>query len=986
MIYPTLFIGLGSTGLNILKQFQELVLEHYGRASLDIFKYIAIESREAAEIERSEWGENEIKLLRPVIKSTDAIKSSIDSGHKQYLKDWLNIELLNIEGSQFVDGASNIRMAGRLILWENWDSIKTVIYDSYSEITSDENKKKTDVFLQSHYSKYGQDFDSKTSLVGSLPNVYIVGTLCGGTCSGMFIDIGYYIKHITGLWAKNLPNPNISKVFGIFSIFDSTMLNNVQQEGLRLHAANCWAALKEYDFFCHPQTRYKVTFPDGTTIDTNERPIDWLYIISCSATDCKNQLRSNFRRNKNPDIESLNHMTAMILFTEVIGGLLEKKEAIRTDYRARSRATMANENEHLPCITTCGVATVWYPKYRIALGAACKYGAFICKEWLGELKPEDKEIIDKNTISKWNKMLYESQLELISSIKGTIIGEVEEEFDENKDKYINISASEFKSRLQEKIVLLNKGNKYDTHINDPIRISNFKKKLITNIYNYIKEIINTKSNLAYAEYSLKKLDEAIASTIERLPMEYPKSVLSIEKGISSDIYGKLVFKAKEIETENKKRLLNNIKKYIVNQIKKIRNFRMRSVLEEIREEIGVGKDISEDKKKAGMVTIKEYLDNIKESLNNCINDLEERYKNLSGDLPYTQDVSIVSQGSIKDDINQLVAQLKNITSQEKERILNLIKGKQTLSEFIGFEVKETKAEEIKEKMIRELIRESLKRIESFDVIDNVLKNCKASEICEFAKHGLPHLELTPGHSGLASVQIGRPVSFVAGGRKKGLDILLDDKLKGTDCEGIFGRNEKSPLFLPELSHMLIFYREEPLMYMDDNLATATLFENYYKKEDEVSKYGVHIHKSGGTIFDPCVYARRNKTEKELMPIAINVLTHRDKDGKCISSEIFEIENGRLVLRGKRKNGSKFYLTPENGVELCAQDKEIFNVFKDLIEDKLKKMKKTDFIKKLNNYLDWIERKAEKEGKDPGLIMEEERKKIMEISLIKERFS
>jgi len=986
MINPTLFIGLGSTGLDIIERFQELVLEHYGRASLDIFKYIAIETREAAEVTRSEWGENEIKLLKPVIRGTDAIKASIDSGHKQYLRDWLNPKLLEISGGQFTDGAANIRMAGRLILWENWNNIQRAINNAYNQITGNRNIRETEVFLNNHYARHGQPIDARQPLVGDLPNVYIVGTFCGGTCSGMFIDIGYYTKQITGLYARNLLNPNLAKVIGIFSNFDAATLKSAQQQGIRLHAANSWAALMEYDFFCHSQTRCQITFPDGTFVDTNERPIDWLYLISCTATNSNNTLRSNFRKSDGkPDEESLSHMAATILFTETVGGLLGEKDGIRINYRASPRSTETNENEHSPCIATSGIATIWYPKYRIALGAACKYGASLCEEWVGKIDPNTRQIIEKDIPAQWYNMLNQSIDELVSSPSANIMEDIKQELDKNRDRYIKLPATQFKDYLQEILSRLNKGETCDTHISG--RVSSFKKKLTKDISDFIKDIIDTKSDLAYTEYSLEQLDEAIANTIGRLPSEYPAPDLSrVEEVSSSDILGRLVFKTKEMERQRKEDILSDVKIYMENQIKKIRNFRMGTILEEIREEIGIGRSLPQVKVDAGMVTVKQFLDNVKSSLDNCIKYLKGRYKELGKDLAHTEDVRVVSDGShevIKDDIVQVVAQLKNISPEEKQVILNGIKSSQTLSHFLGFGFKEGKAGSIKEKITEQLIREVLERIGSFNVINHVLGNWTASEIAEFAKHGLPHLELTPGSSGLASVKIGSPVSFVAGGYEQELDSLVQNTLAGTSCQGLFERS----LFLPELSHMLMFYREEPLMYIDDNLATATLFEKCYHDAERATKYGLHIHKGGKNIFDPQIYARRDKIENELMPIAVNIFSIRDKNGNWTSSDIFKVEKKRLILRDIRKSGAKFRLTgDESGIELCAQEREIFEYFNNLMEDKLENMTKDNFIERLNSYLDWIEIKAEEEGKDPGPIMEEERRKIMEIPLIKKLFA
>jgi hypothetical protein len=990
MIYPTLFIGLGSTGLDILERFQEMVLEHYGRASLDIFRYIAIETREGAEISRSDWGENEIKLLKPVIRNTDAIKNAIKSDHRQYLAEWLNPELLKIDGGQFTDGASNIRMAGRLILWENWNEIKAAITQAYTQTTSDANIKVTRVFLRNHYARHGQSIDNKVPLIGDLPNIYIVGTLCGGTCSGMFIDIAYYTKQITGLWARNLPNPHIAKIMGVFTLFDAATLNDAQQEGVRLHAANSWAALKEYDFYCHPQTRYQTTFPDGTCIDTNERPIDYPYLLSCTATDCTNQLGSNLRnRDGSPNLDSLDHMAATLLYTETVGTLLEKKASIRTDYRSRARAIERNTNEHSPCIATCGIATIWYPKYRIALGTACKYGASLCREWLGEVDPNTRKNIEKDIPKEWFNLLSHSVDELTSSPTGSIMDDVKQKFDKNRDKYISLQASQFKEYFQEQLGLLNKGKKYDDHISDRGRVSIFKDKLTKELYNLIANAINTKLNLAYTEYSLKHFDKAIANTIERLPSEYPTPDLSKVEGISSDVFSKLIFKGKEAESQRKEEILDDVKEYIINHIKTIRNFVLRPILEEIREEIGTVKSLPKDRTDAEMLTLKQHIDNMKTSLSSCIKYLDRRYEDLGGDLVHTEDVRVVSQGThetISDDIDQLAAYFQLITPAQKDIILSNIKGGRSLSQFLGFGSKDDISEEVKKKMVEQLVHETLQQVGTFDVVDHVLKNWTASDIAEFAKHGLPHLELTPGHSGLASVTIGRPVSLIVGGNATGLGALLDDKLSGTSCEGLFGRNQKSPVFLPELSHIVVFYREEPLMYMDDNLATATLFEECYQDAERTSVYGLYTHKGGQCVFDPRIYARRDKAKNELMPIATHILSSQDEKGKWISSDIFGIEKGRLILRDARKSGLKFRLTgDENGVELCAQEEEIFEYFHRLMEEKLNNMTKDEFIIRVNNHLEWIEKKADDEGKDPTPIIEEERRKIMKIRLIRDRF-
>ena len=47
-------------------------------------------------------------------------------------------------------------------------------------------------------------------------NVYVVGTLCGGSCSGMLIDMAYLIRSILGVG-------NANNVYGIFTMYDRSI-------------------------------------------------------------------------------------------------------------------------------------------------------------------------------------------------------------------------------------------------------------------------------------------------------------------------------------------------------------------------------------------------------------------------------------------------------------------------------------------------------------------------------------------------------------------------------------------------------------------------------------------------------------------------------------------------------------------------------------------------------------------------------------------
>lgn len=993
MLYPSLFIGLGTRGLEILQELQQLILEHYDRPSLPIFKFIAIETREKAEVKLPGGTKPEIQLIRPVITGTRAIKKAIKDGQKSYLKDWLKLEILDIPGSKFTDGASNIRMAGRLCLWENWTTIKREIDIAYDEINSREKIDETKDILRKRYEDIGKKIDDKL-LVGFLPNIYIAGTLCGGTCSGMFIDISYYVKHQFGLWATNLPDPRIAKVIGVFTVYDATTLLQATAALSKIQAGNCWSALIEYDYWCHSLSEYKIIFPDGTEVKpTNEPPVDWMYLLSCTGN------KTNYRRNGSPDLDTLEHVAAMVLFSETVGGLLDKKDEIRTDYRATNRVLQTDDEEHSTCIASCGVATVWYPKYRIAEAAACKYGITICNEWLKEISAETEGKIRGEAKREWKNILKDHNGELTSTAEGSLQGEVKQRFAEHKHGLLQKSPIELAVELRGAIRLCHKDNRYDREIT--MRREDFKKNLIDDLEDIIKRTINEQKNLPYAIYRLEHLDNAIEKEIRSLPRDFPDPDMSLTEGeLTSDGFAKAVFKTKEVIMQKKEDLLEDCNKHIIQQIERIRDFRKRTILEEVREEIGIGKQMPQERRKAGERSIHQKLEAVRDILERSKKSFQERYGNLSKLHKISQDVIVLTEKGklirgdksegLEDDIDTLYAKI-NILSEKESILREIMKqaGKERLSDLLCYGSSgpsDKLSEEVKGFILAILRRHCLEKARETVNIPIMLRDKESFPITDtrsFASKGTPLAEITDGQRGLASKTLRIPPELIAG---PGDIDSLEGELNDPTADDKIGFSRR--LSDPELDYMLIFYQEEGLMFMDDNLSTAQLFEKRYKEaeKEKVSAYGLHTHKGGRAIFDPKIAKRRWIMERQLMPIALNIFSARDEKGKWIESEIFKPEKGRLVLRDKRKDGRDFVLTGDNeGIEKCAEIREIFEYFEKNVKSKTNEVGKKGFVERLNKYLAWVERKAEKEGKDPiteRILAEEE---IIKIKWIKEKY-
>lgn len=971
MINPALFIGVGSTGVRILEHLQNLILEEYGISTLPIFKYLAIETDQGKKIEIPSWAENEIELIHPVIANTLTIKDELDRGRKEYLKGWLNEKLLDIPGSRFTAGANHIRMAGRFCLWENWISgaqILNALVSAKNQITATPNINKTNTFLRDFYIRVGKQVASNQALVGNLPNVYIVGTLCGGTCGGMFIDIAYYVRHLFGL-SRRVTGQVTAKISGIFTVHDDSILRVASTEERKRQAANCWASLIELDYYYHPDSMYDVTFPDRTQVRTNEPPLDYIYLLSCSGMGPDLHTEEG-----EPDENALNHMAAMVLFSETVSDLFTRKDAIRVNFMSCPEACETNQNEHSRCLASCGIATVWYPKYRIAEAAACVEGKRLCEQWLGSIDADEKERIKKEAKRIWEQTLIDNLPTLTHKPGGSIEGEIKLWFDENKSRLLNESPEKMSKELKKQIERLKEEDEYDKHISGESRQTQFKDKIWSSLKETIYEKIDKTHNLSYVKSFLEELDKKLEDIMNSCPSKYPQYDLSkITGDVVPDIWSHLVMMGKQVSQQKREEFLKSSQEYLLGMIEKIRNFRTKSTLEELRKDLGVYQP-SPEKAKIKQ-TLNQELEKLKTYLENCRDRFTERAKEMGEEIKPTQDV-IVIVDNIREDVNLLSAELADLSPDERERKIMMTEDgtPQTLHQFLN-----RGEDEIFSSIITILRRKALEYKAKVNIAQEVLQKLDHPTLCLFAKRSLPHLQLA---GDLISVQ--NP-EFIVGRDEPGNPNLsrLQRELGNPGTMDRIDFSQESLISTQLVDHLLLFYKEQGLLYMDENLATSGLFEQRYKeitekaiekmryqeKDEKKRYYGLHTHKNERIEFDVKIAIRREKA-RGLMDIAKNLFSKRDLKGNWVESEIFGVVLGGLRLEFKDPYGEDVViLGDEMGIETLVKNEFNLKYFENKIKNKINEIGLGGFVERVNAYLKWVEQRALDEGKTPSEAVE-----------------
>ncbi|MFQ5632327.1 MAG: tubulin-like doman-containing protein, partial [bacterium] len=386
-ISPTLIIGLGSSGLEMINSVRELFYEELGYAGLPLVRFLHISSHTGGETIKSlpneqfanEW--EKIKIADASIGRDRylQVKLKIDPDNHLYrpeLAEWLNPRVADIPDAAFDAGAGNFRPAGRLCLWTNWEEITTAINSIIGQMQHHEAREKTEQILRD-YARRKNLLVEQDELLATDDNrrAFLAGTTVGGTGSGILIDLGYYFRK----------NHHHFKTYGIFTTMDTAISGKPESER---RAANAYAAAVELDYFSQLGTKFNYQFPntrERLSLDTS--PYNNVYLLSTKNKD--GTIAAIVDKAGKPDLGSLHKMIGISIFFDVFGGAGSEKEAIKADYHAKTGTfpLVRTRPQYLRFLSTFGATALWFPKSRISGAAAARIITTTASRWLGAETP-----------------------------------------------------------------------------------------------------------------------------------------------------------------------------------------------------------------------------------------------------------------------------------------------------------------------------------------------------------------------------------------------------------------------------------------------------------------------------------------------------------------------------------------------------------------------------------------------------------------------
>jgi hypothetical protein len=243
-IRPTLFLGLGGTGKEVLLRVRRKFYERLGVLGLDCTAYLWLdtdtrncmavgekidETFSAVAFQPDEM----IELLSGSVKE-DLVQIFKSRDFYRHIHQWLPPEVQRY-GTEIADGAGGVRTVGRLTYFHHFaEKIDPILGSVIENVRSHDRINKTKQFFTDRKLGAVDVLDSATQVV-------LVSSLAGGTGCGTFLDAAFHLRDLAK--AKG-----IERVIGMLFMPNVFYANAASEVALRSFG-NAYAALKELEFY-----------------------------------------------------------------------------------------------------------------------------------------------------------------------------------------------------------------------------------------------------------------------------------------------------------------------------------------------------------------------------------------------------------------------------------------------------------------------------------------------------------------------------------------------------------------------------------------------------------------------------------------------------------------------------------------------------------------------------------------------------------------
>ncbi len=196
------------------------------------------------------------------------------------------------------NGAKQLRPIGRLCFFRNYVTFKQQLETKLSNLDK----------IRDMETAQNRGFP----VVGNYQLIYVVSSLCGGTGSGMFMDVAHRIR------AQVRNNARIVGIFYLPDVLEGEISSDLQRRRIR---ANAYAALKELNHFQETQS-FRALYPSEQRElpDTPYAPFDFIFLVGRTNRDGRSLARKTDAESMAAHLiqmTAISHLSSEILGLEV---------------------------------------------------------------------------------------------------------------------------------------------------------------------------------------------------------------------------------------------------------------------------------------------------------------------------------------------------------------------------------------------------------------------------------------------------------------------------------------------------------------------------------------------------------------------------------------------------------------------------------------------------------------------------------------------
>ena len=381
---PTVIIGLGGTGKEVLLKIRRMIVETYGSLdNLPITAFLHIDTEQNAKATESQVVLKQDISLRPVeqvwakVDNAKAILNNLSS--YPYLAEWFPPQLKGTDS--ILAGAGQIRALGKFAFTVNYTQIKTAFQDAKRRIIGHEK------FMLDQW---------KVELDRGI-NIFVIGSFSGGTGSGMFLDMAYNVRD----WVPASEIPQTSAYMLLPGAFSGL--------GDRV-VANAYAALSELDYYSRSDTRFEAQYTTSGSdrISPNsgkDTPFSFCYLVG----------NSNDKVTL-PTVGAVLEMVAQNIFLDFSSGFSQYKKLVRDNIRRHcsSSDSLGFPQNYL----TFGLSSIQFPVDRVLNACAARLARQVVSWWQNPTPAPAamRDVIKTEILPNLNLAESENDHQIVNSI------------------------------------------------------------------------------------------------------------------------------------------------------------------------------------------------------------------------------------------------------------------------------------------------------------------------------------------------------------------------------------------------------------------------------------------------------------------------------------------------------------------------------------------------------------------------------------------